>query len=91
MERTVRQLASTVTSKGQITIPVEIRRLLNVAPKDRVAFVVEDDTVQLRRTGSVAQRTAGALKNDIPALTPQEERDAAEWAIAEEAEPRAGR
>ena len=84
----MRELASTVTRKGRITIPVEIRRLLNLAPNDRVAFVVEADAVQLRRTDSVAKRTAGALKSDIPALTPQQERQAAEWAIAAEAEPR---
>jgi antitoxin PrlF len=90
MERSMRELASTVTRKGQVTIPVEIRRLLNVAPYDRVAFVVEDDRVQLRRTGSVAQRTAGALGNDIPARSPEAERAAAEQAIAEEAEPPIG-
>ena len=30
---------ATLTSKGQITIPVEIRRLLNVQTGDRVEFV----------------------------------------------------
>ena len=30
---------ATVTSKGQITIPVNVRRSLQVAPGDRVEFV----------------------------------------------------
>ena len=30
---------ATLTSKGQITIPVEVRRLLNVQTGDRVEFV----------------------------------------------------
>lgn len=34
----------------------------------------------------VAQRTTGALKNELPALSPEEEHAAAEEAIAEEAE-----
>jgi antitoxin PrlF len=34
---------ATVTSKGQITIPVEVRRHLGLKAHDRVAFVVEDD------------------------------------------------
>ena len=29
---------ATITSKGQITIPVEIRRQMNLAPQDRVVF-----------------------------------------------------
>jgi AbrB family looped-hinge helix DNA binding protein len=32
---------ATLTSKGQITIPVEVRRKLGLKPGDRVAFVVE--------------------------------------------------
>lgn len=30
---------ATVTSKGQITIPANVRRVLNLAPGDRVEFV----------------------------------------------------
>ncbi len=32
---------ATVTSKGQITIPVEVRRKLNLKPGDRIDFVVD--------------------------------------------------
>jgi AbrB family looped-hinge helix DNA binding protein len=74
-----------VTRKGQVTIPVDIRRALGIKEGDKVAFVVEDNQVKLTLKGSVVEQTAGALKSDIPALTPQEERDAAEQAIAEEA------
>ena len=34
------QLSSTVTSKGQILIPVLIRNMLNINPFDRVTFSV---------------------------------------------------
>ncbi len=34
---------STITSKGQTTIPGEIRRHLKLKPGDRVEFVVERD------------------------------------------------
>ena len=41
---------ATVTSKGQITIPKEIRRLLGVEEGDRIDFVVEaSDRVVLRK------------------------------------------
>ena len=35
--------ASTITSKGQTTIPGEIRRHLKLKPGDRVEYVVEAD------------------------------------------------
>jgi AbrB family looped-hinge helix DNA binding protein len=40
-------MESSVGPKGQVTIPVEIRRLLGVRPKDKVAFRVEDGRVDL--------------------------------------------
>ncbi len=40
-----------VTSKGQVTIPQDIRRRLGVEPGSEVDFVVDDDAVRLvRRT-----------------------------------------
>ncbi|HVC33030.1 MAG TPA: AbrB/MazE/SpoVT family DNA-binding domain-containing protein [Chloroflexota bacterium] len=81
----MRELLSSVTTKGQVTIPVEVRRILGVGPHDKVAFLVEDDRVRIERTGSVVARTAGAAKTNRPALTAEELRTAAEDAIAEEA------
>ena len=40
---------SKVTSKGQATIPVEIRRHLGVEAGSRIAFFIENDQVVLRR------------------------------------------
>ena len=74
-----------VTRKEQVTIPADIRRALGIKEGDKVAFVLEDDQVKLTRKGSIVAQTAGALKSDMPALTPQEEHEAAEQAIAEEA------
>jgi len=34
---------STITSKGQTTIPVEIRRHLKLKPSDRLQFFIEPD------------------------------------------------
>jgi antitoxin PrlF len=89
--RTMKEVHSTVTTKGQVTIPVEIRRLLQVKPHDRVAFVVEDEKVLLVRGESVVERTAGALKQDTPALTAEKLREVAEEAIAQETLSRMGK
>jgi antitoxin PrlF len=39
---------ATMTSKGQITVPVEVRRRLGLRQGDRVAFDVEDGSAVLR-------------------------------------------
>jgi len=40
--------SSTISSKGQVTVPIEIRKRLGLAPGDRVEFVVEDDRTVIR-------------------------------------------
>jgi len=40
--------SSTISSKGQITIPQEIRKRLGLAPGDRVEFAVEGDLTVIR-------------------------------------------
>jgi antitoxin PrlF len=47
-----------MTSKGQITVPKDVRLKLNLKPGDRVLFIVEDD-------GAVRMR---ALNKDISSL-----------------------
>jgi AbrB family looped-hinge helix DNA binding protein len=42
------QYVSTVTRKGQVTIPGPIRKALNIQPKDTVAFSFVDGQVLLR-------------------------------------------
>jgi antitoxin PrlF len=39
---------STISSKGQITVPLEIRIRLGLKPGDRVEFVVEEDRTTFR-------------------------------------------
>jgi len=80
----MRELQSTVTSKGQVTIPVEIRRLLEVKRHDKIVFILEGNQVRLARKGSIVARTAGIFKTTQPPLTAEKLREAAERAIAED-------
>ncbi len=84
------QHVSNMTSKGQVTIPADIRRLLKLSPHDKVAFFVEAGKVRIAPAASVVARTAGMLRSDQPMLSPEEEKIAAEKAMAEEAEGREG-
>jgi antitoxin PrlF len=54
-------LESSLTQKGQVTIPAVIRSRLGLKPRDRVAFVVEGDEVRLRAVGSRILAGYGAV------------------------------
>lgn len=86
----MKELWTIVTRKGQVTVPAEIRRELELREGDKVAFVLDEGQVRLVRTTSVVERTAGALKSRKPPLTAEELREAAERAIAHEAAGRMG-
>jgi AbrB family looped-hinge helix DNA binding protein len=38
---------ATLTTKGQVTVPVEIRRSLGLKPNEKIAFTIEDGRVQI--------------------------------------------
>ena len=77
---------SSLTRKGQVTIPAHIRRLLGLSTSDKVAFLVTEGKVEIAPATSVAARTAGALARyrRTPAPTSREEREAFEQAVADE-------
>ena len=67
-----------VTSKGQVTIPQDVRRLLGIEPGSDVDFEVDQDSVRLVRRGDgrgaalVAQmrgRRVTMTTDEIMALT----------------------
>ena len=54
---------SSLTSKGQTTIPLEVRRKLGLKPGDKIDFVIEDNgRVSLRPATSDVAELKGLLK-----------------------------
>jgi antitoxin PrlF len=41
----MREIISTITSKGQVTIPAEIRKYLGITTNEKIAFVIDDEGV----------------------------------------------
>jgi len=79
--------STVVTRKGQVTIPVEIRRSLGLKEGDRVRFIQENGRVTLEPIGSVVEQTAGVFakyRRPGPPPTIQELKDAFEQAVADE-------
>lgn len=81
----MRELATRLTSKGQVTIPQEIRSRLGLKPRDTVVFELEGDAVKIKPARSKVLEGYGAV---APSKRPedwQEIRAAIEQAIADEA------
>jgi len=55
---------STLTSKGQTTIPKDVRKRFNLHPGDRLEFVIDEDGRVLVLPASIdASELAGMLKS----------------------------
>jgi len=58
----VKEIITTLTRKGQVTVPAEIRRSLALKPKDRVAFLITEDGIRISPAASALDRIAGSVK-----------------------------
>jgi len=80
--------SSTITSKGQITIPKEVRSHLGVAPGDRLDFAIgQDGSVRITLLSRPVQELFGLLGN--PGRRPaslEEISDSIQGVVAEEGE-----
>lgn len=54
-----------VTSKGQITIPAEIRKKLHLKPGDKVLFIEEDDRVTVMNSSLAALTAVQRKMSDV--------------------------
>ncbi|MBI3744877.1 MAG: AbrB/MazE/SpoVT family DNA-binding domain-containing protein [Chloroflexi bacterium] len=84
----MRQVATVVTRKGQITVPVEVRRSLGLQRGDKVVFLFDKKRVRLQKGKSVVERTAGSMRAKAPLVSAEREREITEALIAEAAEER---
>lgn len=55
-------LSSSVTTKGQVTIPIELREKLGIKPGDRVGFVDEGGRIVLQRQETAIEAVFGLVK-----------------------------
>lgn len=61
---------STVTSKGQITIPVEVRRRLGLEPGSRIRFVPTDsDSYEIVRISGTIRSLKGLVPSPASPVT----------------------
>lgn len=60
----MKEYVSSISPKGQITIPLEVRQQFGVKPKDKVVIRVEGDQVSI----TLANRDYTASFRAVPAL-----------------------
>ena len=58
----MRKYVSTITQRGQVTLPVEVRRWLGVKPTDKVEFTIEDDQVTVKPVAFTLKDVYGSVK-----------------------------
>ena len=73
----MKPVSTTLTSKGQTTIPKQIRDLLHLQPGDRIDCVVDGDKVYLKPANIDARQLSGFLhKPNRPPISIQEMEEA---------------
>ena len=75
---------TTVTSKGQVTIPKEIRDELGIKPHDKIGFFVENGYAKLQRYPTL-EELAGSLPSLASLGLDMTVEEAIEFAIEERA------
>jgi len=50
-----------ITSKGQVTIPQDIREKLGLLPHSEVEFQIVGDSVRIRKAGPAKKKTRGEI------------------------------
>ncbi len=69
--------SATVTSKGQITIPVEVRTKLGIRPGSRIAFVpTGDERYEIHLQAASIQDLKGAVPRPSAPVTLEDMNDA---------------
>ena len=81
----MRQFVSSVTSKGQVTIPAAVRKHLGVGTPDKITFVVEDDGHVALQPSRFTLRELQGIVPAIPGRSTTDFEDQIEEAMEEEA------
>ena len=68
------KLMSTVTSKGQTTVPLAVRRRLGLGARQKIVYVMEKDSVRIKAADKGLMSVAGALSDGKPSMGKQAER-----------------
>ena len=58
----VKEIVASITQRGQVTIPAEVRKVLGVAPRGKVAFRIDGASVSLAPAAFDVETLAGSVQ-----------------------------
>ena len=61
LEAAMKEITTTLTQRGQVTVPVEVQRILGVKPRDKVTFTIEDGHVTLSAPAFTLESAFGSV------------------------------
>jgi antitoxin PrlF len=67
-------LRSTITERGQTTIPAQVRKALRLKAHQRLTYEICDDSVVVRAETENIMDLAGSLRSGVPTGSKSEER-----------------
>ena len=65
----MKEITTTITQRGQVTVPAEVRKVLGVKPRDKVTFTIEDGEVRLAPVSFSLESAYGSVK---PSTKPED-------------------
>ena len=57
----MKEIMATVTERGQVTIPAEVRRLLGIKTRGSIVFGIEDGAVRITRPAFSLEEAFGSV------------------------------
>ena len=79
----MKEILTTLTQRNQVTVPAEVRKLLGIKPRGKVAFLIEGDQVRLAPVKFTLESAYGSVK---PRKTPEDFEQVIHQAMEEHAE-----
>jgi AbrB family looped-hinge helix DNA binding protein len=76
-------IRSTLTDRGQTTIPAAVRKALGLQPRQQITYEVREDGVLIRAERETLTDLAGSIRSAVPLATKAQERAAARAARGE--------
>jgi antitoxin PrlF len=65
------EFTATMTSKGQVTVPVEVRRRLGLKASDKLTFTIVGDEMRVRSPRAALEAVLGSIKQ-LPGTTTED-------------------
>ena len=56
------EITTTITQRGQVTLPVVVQRLLGVRPRDKITFAIDQGQVRLVPARFTLESAAGSVE-----------------------------